>query len=59
MNVILELAKNKKTMKNKTLISALLFALFLSNATFGQEQTNPQQSPKKESTQQRDNNSAT
>ena len=39
-------------MKNKTIIPALLFALFLSNATFAQEQTNPQQSPKKELTQE-------
>jgi hypothetical protein len=39
-------------MKNKTILLALLFALFLSNATFGQEQTNPQQSPKKELTQE-------
>ena len=35
-------------MKNKTIISALLLASFLSNAT----QTNPQQSPKKELTQE-------
>ena len=33
-------------MKNKTILPALLLALFLSNVTFGQEQTNPQQSPK-------------
>ena len=39
-------------MKNKTIISALLLASFLSNATFAQEQTNPQQSPKKELTQE-------
>ncbi|WP_281337250.1 DUF3826 domain-containing protein [Flavobacterium eburneipallidum] len=39
-------------MKNKTLLPALLLALFLSNVTFGQEQTNPQQSPKKELTQE-------
>ncbi|MBC7845937.1 MAG: DUF3826 domain-containing protein [Flavobacterium sp.] len=39
-------------MKNKTLITAALFALFLSNTTFAQEQTNPQQSPKKELTQE-------
>lgn len=39
-------------MKNKTIIPALLVALFLSNATFAQEQTNPQQSPKKELTQE-------
>jgi hypothetical protein len=38
-------------MKNKTIIPAVLFALFLSNATFGQQQTNPQ-SPKKELTQE-------
>ena len=39
-------------MKNKTIISALLLASFLSNATFAQEQTNPQQSPKKELTKE-------
>ncbi len=39
-------------MKNKTILTALLFAFFLSNTTFGQEQTNPQQSPKKELTQE-------
>lgn len=39
-------------MKNKTIFPALLLALFLSNATFAQEQTNPQQSPKKELTQE-------
>lgn len=39
-------------MKNKTIIPALLVALFLSNATFGQEQTNSQKSPKKELTQE-------
>ena len=39
-------------MKNKTLITAVLLAFFLSNTTFAQEQTNPQQSPKKELTQE-------
>lgn len=39
-------------MKNKTIISALRLASFLSNATFAQEQTNPQQSPKKELTKE-------
>jgi hypothetical protein len=39
-------------MKNKTLITALLLALFLSNATFGQEKTEAPQSPKKELTQE-------
>lgn len=39
-------------MKNKILIPTLLCSLFLSNATFGQEQTNPQPSQKKELTQE-------
>lgn len=39
-------------MRNKSLIPAFLFALILSNASFAQEQTNPQQSPKKELTQE-------
>lgn len=39
-------------MKNKTILPTLLLALFFSNITFAQEQTNPQQSPKKELTQE-------
>ena len=39
-------------MKNKTILIALFFLLFLSNASFSQEQTNTQQSPKKELTQE-------
>lgn len=39
-------------MKNKTILPALLLALFLSNATFGQEKTDAQQSQKKELTQE-------
>jgi len=39
-------------MKNKTILIALFFTLFLSKTTFGQEQTIPQQSPKKELTQE-------
>lgn len=39
-------------MKNKTFLTTLILALFLSNATFGQKQTNPQQSPKQELTQE-------
>ncbi len=39
-------------MKNKTILIALFFTLFLSNASFSQEQTNTQQSPKKELTQE-------
>ena len=38
-------------MKNKILLTAFLFTLFLSNANFAQEQTNALQSPKKELTQ--------
>lgn len=39
-------------MKNKILIPTFLLAFFLSNATFAQEQANPQQRPKKELTQE-------
>lgn len=39
-------------MKIKTILIALFFTLFLSNASFSQEQTIPQQNPKKELTQE-------
>jgi hypothetical protein len=39
-------------MKNKNILIALFFTLFLSKTTFAQDQTNPQQSLKKEITQE-------